>query len=153
MHAQGRMRVYARFSLNAKEHRGQYEVQVAQTIVEKRNPRYKEGEIFDPVEKEILVEKEVKVRENRKTAHRSWRKLGHQVRGHIKPNTLKRSKLMHIEVPSNNKKTWTNIEDKDEVEYHLIARNVEQFSHAGATPFGYTYLGRELVHTGDSATT
>jgi hypothetical protein len=26
---------------NAKEHRGQYEVQVAQEIVEKRNPRYK----------------------------------------------------------------------------------------------------------------
>jgi hypothetical protein len=47
---------------NAKEHRRQYEVQMAQAIVEKRNPRYKEGEIFDTVEKEVLVEKEVKVR-------------------------------------------------------------------------------------------
>jgi hypothetical protein len=28
----------------------------------------------------------------------------------------------------------------------LIKRNVEQFSHDGATPFGYTDLG----HTGDS---
>jgi hypothetical protein len=73
---------------NAKEHRGQYEVQVAQAIVEKRNPRYKEGGIFDPVEKEILVEKEVKVSENRKTAQRLWRKMGRQIRGHIKPNTL-----------------------------------------------------------------
>jgi hypothetical protein len=42
---------------NVNEHRGQYEVQVAQAIVEKRNPGHKEGEIFDPVEKEILVEK------------------------------------------------------------------------------------------------
>jgi hypothetical protein len=42
---------------NAKEHRGQYKVQVAQEIVEKRNPGYREGEIFDPVEIEILVEK------------------------------------------------------------------------------------------------
>jgi hypothetical protein len=33
---------------------------------------------------------------------------------------------------------------------HLIKRNVEQFSHAGATPFGYTELGKDLVHTGDS---
>jgi hypothetical protein len=40
---------------NAKEHRGQYEVQVAQEIVEKMNPGYKEGGIFDPVEKERLV--------------------------------------------------------------------------------------------------
>jgi hypothetical protein len=99
-------------------------VQVAQAIVEKKNPRYKEGEIFDPVEKEILVEKEIKARKNRKTAQRSWIKLGRQVRGHIKPNTLNRSKLMHIEVPSNNEKTWMNIEDKDKVEYYLIARNV-----------------------------
>jgi hypothetical protein len=27
---------------------------------------------------------------------------------------------------------------------------VEQLSHAGATPFGYTPLGKELGHTGDS---
>jgi hypothetical protein len=27
---------------------------------------------------------------------------------------------------------------------------MEQFSHAGATPFGYTPLGKELGHTGDS---
>jgi hypothetical protein len=74
---------------NAKEHRRQYEVQAAQVIVEKMNPRYKQGEIFDPVEKEILVEKEVKVRENRKTAQRSWMKMDHQIRGHIKPNMLK----------------------------------------------------------------
>jgi hypothetical protein len=58
---------------------------------------------------------------------------------------------MHVEVPSNNETTWTKIEDKDEVEHHLIARNVEQFSHMGATPFGYTDIGRELGHTGDSA--
>jgi hypothetical protein len=36
------------------------------------------------------------------------------------------------------------------VEEHLIERNVEQFSHAGATPLGYTDLGRELGHTGDT---
>jgi hypothetical protein len=32
----------------------------------------------------------------------------------------------------------------------LIKRNVEQFSHARATPFGYTDLGKYLGHTGDS---
>jgi hypothetical protein len=53
-------------------------------------------------------------------------------------------------VPINNETTWTKIEDKEEVEHHLIARNVEQFSHAGATPFGLTDLGREMCHTGDS---
>jgi hypothetical protein len=103
------------------------------------------NEIFDP------VEKEVKIHENRKTAQRSWRKMGRQIRGHMKPNTLKRSKLIHVEVPSNNETTWTKIKHKDEVEHHLIARNVEQFSHAGATTFGFTDLGRELGHSGDSA--
>jgi hypothetical protein len=33
----------------AKEHRGQYEVEIAEAIVEKRNPRFKEGEIFYPL--------------------------------------------------------------------------------------------------------
>jgi hypothetical protein len=36
------------------------------------------------------------------------------------------------------------------VEEHLIERNVEQFSHAGVTPLGYTDLGRELGHMGDT---
>jgi hypothetical protein len=36
------------------------------------------------------------------------------------------------------------------LKYHLIEQNVEQFSHAGATPFGYMDLGKELGHTGDS---
>jgi hypothetical protein len=66
---------------NGKGHRGKYEVQVAQAVVEKRNPRYKEGGVFDPVEKEILVEKEVKVCENRKTAQRLWRKNGSSNQG------------------------------------------------------------------------
>jgi hypothetical protein len=55
---------------------------------------------------------------------------------------------MHIEVPSDNETTWTKIEDNDEVENHLIARNAEQLSHAGATLFGYTDIGKELGHTG-----
>jgi hypothetical protein len=36
------------------------------------------------------------------------------------------------------------------VEEHQIERNVEQFSHAGKTPFGCTALGKEAGHTGDS---
>jgi hypothetical protein len=32
----------------------------------------------------------------------------------------------------------------------LIKRNLERFSHAGATPFGYTELGKYLGHKGDS---
>jgi hypothetical protein len=33
------------------------------------------------------------------------------------------------------------------VENHITDRNVEKFSHAGRTPFGYTELGKELGHT------
>jgi hypothetical protein len=46
--------------------------------------------------------------------------------------------------------TWRQIVGKDQVVEHLIERNVEQFSHAGATPLGYTELGQELGHTGDT---
>jgi hypothetical protein len=36
------------------------------------------------------------------------------------------------------------------MEEHLMERSIEQFSHAGKTPFGYSDLGAELGHTGDS---
>jgi hypothetical protein len=36
------------------------------------------------------------------------------------------------------------------VEEHLIERNVKKLLHAEETPLGYTDLGRELVHTGDT---
>jgi hypothetical protein len=36
------------------------------------------------------------------------------------------------------------------MEEHIAQRNMEQFSHAGKTPFGYTELGDALGHTGDS---
>jgi hypothetical protein len=45
---------------------------------------------------------------------------------------------------------WKYIRGNDDLDHHLIARNVQQFSHAGATPFRYTELGKELGHTGDS---
>jgi hypothetical protein len=44
----------------------------------------------------------------------------------------------------------TQIIGKDDLEDHLIQRNVEKFSLAGETPFGYSPLGKELGHTGDS---
>jgi hypothetical protein len=35
------------------------------------HPRFKEGEIFDPVENQVLVENEVNARDNHRTAQRS----------------------------------------------------------------------------------
>jgi lipopolysaccharide biosynthesis regulator YciM len=57
---------------------------------------------------------------------------------------------MHVEVPNEDGPAWTEIENRAEVEIHLIDRNVEQFSHAGTTPFGYTTLGKELGRTRNS---
>jgi hypothetical protein len=45
---------------------------------------------------------------------------------------------------------WSRIYTKENVEELLINRNIAQFSHAGDTPFGYTPLGDELRHTGDT---
>jgi hypothetical protein len=45
---------------------------------------------------------------------------------------------------------WRQTVGKDQVEEHLVKRNMEQFSHAGGNPLGYTELGQELGHTGDT---
>jgi hypothetical protein len=95
-----------------------------------------------------LVAKVLKTRENRKTAKRSWKKLGRQIRWIIKLETMKRSRLTKIEVPDGD--AWKKVEDKETMEEHMMERNIEQFSHAGDTPFRYSDLGAELGHTGDS---
>jgi hypothetical protein len=51
-------------------------VEIAEAIAEKIDPRFKDGDIFDPVETEILVQREVKTCENLRTAQLSRRKMG-----------------------------------------------------------------------------
>jgi hypothetical protein len=101
-------------------------------------------------DKDVLVQKELKPRENRRTAKRSWQKLGRQIRGHLKPHTLQKSKLTAVEFSGADDGSWSRIDTKEQVEELLSNRNIEQFSHAGDTPFGYTPLGDELDHTGDT---
>jgi hypothetical protein len=67
----------------------------------------------------------------------------------VKPNSTKKSSLNRLDVQTEDG-LWRQIVGKTQVEEHLIERNVEKFSHAGATPLGYTDLGRELGHTGDA---
>jgi hypothetical protein len=131
------------------ELRPQFEVDLAMAVVEHKRPEFRLGEIFMECDKGVLVQKELKSRENRRTAKRSWKKLGRQIRGKLKPHTLQNSKLTAVEVSGSADGSWSRIDTKEQVEALIIDRNVEQFSHAGNTPFGYTSLGDELGHTGD----
>jgi hypothetical protein len=119
-------------------------------MVEHKRPELRSGEIFLECDKDVLVQKELKSRENRRTSKSSWQKLGRQIRGHLKPHTLQNSKLTAVEVSGLADGSWSRIDTKEQVEALLIDRNVEQFSHAGNTPFGYTALGDELGHICDT---
>jgi hypothetical protein len=85
-------------------------VEMETAIVEHKHPHLCEGNEYDLVEKENLVAKVLKSCESRKTAKRSWKKLVRQIRGIIKPETLKRSRLTKIEVPDGDE--WRKVEDK-----------------------------------------
>jgi hypothetical protein len=74
---------------SAKEHRTQFKVELATVIVEHNHPYVCDRNEYDPVDKENLVAKVLKTRENRKTAKRSWKKLGRQIRGISKQETRK----------------------------------------------------------------
>jgi hypothetical protein len=110
-----------------------------------------EDNVACAIEREEKIELEVKARENRRNTQGSFRKLGKTVRGHVKPNSNKKSSLTRVSVPDDGPVGLRqHIIGKDALEDHLIKRNIEQFSHARATPFGYTDLGKDLGHTGDS---
>jgi hypothetical protein len=67
----------------------------------------------------------------------------------VKPNSTKKPCLNILDVQTEDGLS-RQIVGKVQVEEHLTERNVEQFSHAGANPLGYTAMGRELGHTGDT---
>jgi hypothetical protein len=142
------------FVNNAVELRTQFEVDLNMAVVEHKRPEFRSGETFMECDKDVLVQKELKSRENIRTAKRSWQKLGCRIRGHLKPHTLQKSKLTAVEVSGSDDGSddgsWSRIDTKEQVDALLIDRNIEQFSHAGDTPFGYTPLGDELGHTGDT---
>jgi hypothetical protein len=138
---------------NAVELRTYFEVDLAMAVVEHKRPEFRSGETFMECDEDVLVQKELKSRENISTAKRSWQKLGGQIRGHLKPHTLQKIKLTAVEVSGADDGFWSRIDTKEQVEALLINRNIEQFWHAGDTPFGYTPLGDELGHTGDTQVT
>jgi hypothetical protein len=54
----------------------QFGVDLAIAVVEHKMPELRSGETFMECNKDVLVQKELKSRENRRTAKRSWKKLG-----------------------------------------------------------------------------
>jgi hypothetical protein len=133
----------------AKTNGSFYELEVATARVEKRFPHLAEDDDSCSIEREDRIQQELKSRENKRTTQNTFRKLGRQIRGHVKPNSAKKSSLSKVTVPETDG-TWTQIIGQYDLEDHLIQRNVEKFSLAGETPFGYSPLGKELGHTGDS---
>jgi hypothetical protein len=49
-------------------------------------------------EREERIEKEVKQQETRRATHKSLQKLIYQIRGHVKPNSTKKSSLNQLDV-------------------------------------------------------
>jgi hypothetical protein len=109
----------------AIELRTQFEVDFAMAVVEQKRPEFRLGEIFMECDKDVLVQKELKSRENRRTAKRSWQNLGRQIRGHLKPHSLQNIKLTAVEVSGSADGSWSRIDTKEQVEALIIDRNVE----------------------------
>jgi hypothetical protein len=134
---------------DAKSNGSFYELEVATAGAEKRFPHLTEDNDSCAIEREDRIQQELKSRENKWTSQKTFRKLGRQIRGHVNPNSAKKSSLSKVTVPETDG-TWSQIIGKDDLEDHLIQRNIKQFSLAGETPFGYSPIGKELGHTGDS---
>jgi hypothetical protein len=132
-----------------KENGTQYETEVATARVECKYPHLVEGNVLMTLEREAKIQKELKRCENHRVSQGSFKKLGRQIRGHINPSSLKKTSLTRLKIPDQDG-VWKEIQGKGPMEEHIAQRNMEQFSHAGKTPFGYTELGDALGHTGDS---
>jgi hypothetical protein len=80
---------------------------------------FRDGETYMECKKYVLVQKEIKSRENRRTTKRSWQKVGRQIWGHPKPHTLQESKPTTVEVRGADPGTWSRVDMKKQVKNSL----------------------------------
>jgi hypothetical protein len=82
----------------AKECGNVYDIEI---VIARARKRHQEpnNNPYLASEMEYYIAKELKTQENRRTASRSYRKLGRQIRGHVKPNPIKKSLLAILELP------------------------------------------------------
>jgi hypothetical protein len=94
-----------------------YEVEVATARVERKYPHLVEDNVMQAQEREDRIEKEVKQGENRRSTQKSFRKLGYQIRGHVKPNSTKKLSLNRMSVQ-------TRMGSDDKLSARLRWRNI-----------------------------
>jgi hypothetical protein len=92
-----------------------YEVEVAKARVECIYPHLTEDNVMQAQECEERIKKEVKQRETRRSTQKSFRKLGYQIRGHVKPNYTNKSCLNRLDVQTEDG-LWSQIVGKVQVE-------------------------------------
>jgi hypothetical protein len=132
-----------------KENVTQYETEVATARVERKYPHLVEGNVLMTLKREAKIQKELKRRENKRVSQGFFKKHGIHSRGYINPSSIKNTSMTRLEILDQDR-VWKEIQGKGPMEEHIAQRNVEQFSHRGKTPLGYTELGDALGHTGDS---
>jgi hypothetical protein len=96
---------------NVKENSNQYEHEVAVARVERRYPHLTDGNGALVLEREELILKEIKRRDNKRVIARSFKKMGRQIRGHVKPSSLKNTSLTRLEVQDETG-IWKQIQGK-----------------------------------------
>jgi hypothetical protein len=84
---------------DAKSNGSFYEVEVATARVGKTYPHLTEDNPAYAIEREEKIELEIKTRKNRRNTQGSFRKVCCQIRGHVRPNTAKKSSLTRGTVP------------------------------------------------------
>jgi hypothetical protein len=98
MHQANNVRVKFKDTLKkVKENSNQCEHEVAVTRVERRHPHLADGNGALALERKELIMKENKRRENKQVTARSFKKMGRQIRGHVKPSSLKKKSLTRLE--------------------------------------------------------
>jgi hypothetical protein len=96
---------------NVKENSNQYEHEVAVARVERRHLHLANGNGALALEREELILKGIKRRENKRVIAPSFKKMGRQIRGHVKPSSLKKTSLARLEVQDETG-IWKQIQGK-----------------------------------------
>jgi hypothetical protein len=113
---------------DAKSNGSFCEVEVATARVERKFLHLTDDKPVYAIEREEKIEMDIKARQNRWNTQGSFWKPRRQIRGHVKPNSTNKYSLTRVTVPDNGPEgSWKHIIGKEDLEDHLIERNIEKF--------------------------
>jgi hypothetical protein len=120
-----------------------YQFDLASYIIDhKHSHLHGSNSLSDKIQREKLIGHKIRGMNESKARCNLSTLLKFDIKGFINPSSIKRTSLNHIYINSNG--VVSSLNNKEEIEDHLLQRNPLTYWASGTTPFGHSSVSQLL---------